>query len=101
MTTGKLAQQALHRRTEADARAPAFYAATYDTKHYSFEAYGLTADSCRDAMRRTLEEHATVAFPAEGAIITAFVDGCMEDVVPQRRAMGEGYRDHQCITGGK
>lgn len=95
-TSPRLSGQSLHRRTEADAKAPAFWVATLDTRNFFFEAYGLTEASCMDAMRRTLEQHALTHRCAPD-----FVTDFMADVQAQQRAMGEGYRDHQCLTGGK
>lgn len=101
--TQRLRDQALHRRTEADARAPQFWTAFLETRHFSFEAYGLTEESCRDALRRALAAHAKkyIRLEADSPNHKAWIDSMMDDANVQPRHMGEGYRDHTCLTGGR
>jgi hypothetical protein len=99
--TQRLRAQALHRRTEADARSPVFFRALHETNAATFEAFGLTADSCLDAMQRVLAAYAAKAVRAEPHIQTAWVSAEMTEVVAAPRYMGEGYQDGSCLTGGR
>lgn len=86
-------------RKEAEAKAPAFWVANVESRHFSFEAYGTTADSAMVAMRRLLEEHAAITLRGGGPAIDGFVNDCMAELEPQERYLGEGYRDGECLTG--
>src|SRR5579872_2388238 len=83
--TARLRQQAQHRRTEADARAPQFFRATHETNVVTFEAYGLTAESCLDAMRRALTVYADRYVRAETHVRAAWVAAEMTEVVAAPR----------------
>ena len=93
---------AANRRSEQDARAPKFFVANFDTHSFSWEAYGYSVSSCREAMRRVLEQHTlSEGFRATGQLAQAWIDSMMNDVVAQPRYLGEGYRDGICLTGGR
>jgi hypothetical protein len=100
--TPHLRDHAMHRRTEADAKAPEFWAIEISTRSFTFEAFGLTKESCLDAMRRALYAHAGQRIPLKpGPNQDAWVESEMAEAEPRRRFMGEGYRDGVCLTGGK
>lgn len=70
--------------------APSLFRAQTETRHFTWEAYGTTADAARDLLARTLREHTEFSRDE----VATFVD---EAHVYEVRA-GVGMRDSDIVT---
>lgn len=71
--------------------------AAHESRHWSFEAFGATADEATEALTRTLVTHQrqTGADPA-------WLAEAMEDAAePRRLVLGIGYRDGEVCGPGQ
>jgi hypothetical protein len=70
------------------AQIPAGFILTLETRHFSFEAHGLTEAQAVDAMKRLLREHGRqCGLPADWS------DDFQDDIKTHKFAPGTGSRD--------
>lgn len=77
-------------KTRKTPETPTLYRAETDTRHFTWEAYGRTADEARKVLTRTLREH-TEHTRSE---VATYVDSA---TVYEVRA-GVGMRDYSVVT---